>query len=183
MLMEMARMSVDDGLVMQLHPGSARNHNRAVFERFGSDRGCDIPLATEYTRNLQPLLNAYGNDARFRLVLFTLDETTCSRELAPLAGHYPALRLGPPWWFYDSLEGMERFRRTVTETAGLYNTAGFNDDTRAFPSIPARHDLCRRVDANFLAGQVARHVMDLDEAEAAIVDLAYNLVRDTYRLV
>ena len=181
MLMEMARMSVDDGLVMQLHPGSARNHNRAVFERFGPDRGCDIPLATEYTRNLQPLLNAYGNDARFRLVLFTLDETTYSRELAPLAGHYPALRLGPPWWFHDSLEGMERFRRQVTETAGLYNTAGFNDDTRAFPSIPARHDLCRRVDANFLAGQVARHVMDLDEAEEAIVDLSYNLARETYR--
>ena len=153
-----------------------------IFERFGPDRGCDIPLATEYTRNLQPLLNAYGNDPRFRLVLFTLDETTYARELAPLAGHYPALRLGPPWWFHDSLEGMERFRRQVTETAGLYNTAGFNDDTRAFPSIPARHDLCRRVDANFLAGQVARHVMDLDEAEAAIVDLTCNLARDTYRL-
>jgi glucuronate isomerase len=182
MLMEMARMSVEDGLVMQLHPGSARNHNQRIFERFGPDRGCDIPLATEYTRNLQPLLNAYGNDPRFRLVLFTLDETTYSRELAPLAGHYPALRLGPPWWFHDSLEGMERFRRQVTETAGLYNTAGFNDDTRAFPSIPARHDLCRRVDANFLAGQVARHVMDLDEAEAAIVDLTYNLARETYRL-
>jgi glucuronate isomerase len=182
MLMEMARMSVEDGLVMQLHPGSARNHNQVIFERFGPDRGCDIPLATEYTRNLQPLLNAYGNDPRFRLVLFTLDETTYARELAPLAGHYPALRLGPPWWFHDSLEGMERFRRQVTETAGLYNTAGFNDDTRAFPSIPARHDLCRRVDANFLAGQVARHVMDLDEAEAAIVDLTYNLARDTYRL-
>ena len=183
MLMEMARMSVEDGLVMQVHPGSARNHNQIIFERFGPDRGCDIPLATEYTRNLQPLLNAYANDPRFRLVLFTLDETTYSRELAPLAGHYPALRLGPPWWFNDSLEGMERFRRQATETAGLYNTAGFNDDTRAFPSIPARHDLCRRVDANFLAGQVARHVMDLDEAEAAIVDLAYNLARETYRLV
>ncbi len=182
MLMEMARMSVEDGLVMQLHPGSARNHNQAVFERFGPDRGCDMPLATEYTRNLQPLLNAYGNDPRFRLVLFTLDETSYSRELAPLAGHYPALTLGPPWWFNDSLEGMERFRRQVTETAGLYNTAGFNDDTRAFPSIPARHDLCRRVDANFLAGQVARHVMDLDEAQEAIVDLTYNLVRNTYRL-
>ena len=174
---------VEDGLVMQFHPGSARNHNQIIFERFGPDRGCDIPLATEYTRNLQPLLNAYGNDPRFRLVLFTLDETTYSRELAPLAGHYPALRLGPPWWFNDSLEGMERFRRQATETAGLYNTAGFNDDTRAFPSIPARHDLCRRVDANFLANQVARHVMDLDEAEAAIVDLSYNLARETYRLV
>ena len=182
MLMEMARMSVEDGLVMQLHPGSWRNHNTVVFERFGPDRGCDIPLQTEYTRNLLPLLNKYGNDPRFRLVLFTLDETTYSRELAPIAGHYPAVRLGPPWWFYDSLEGMERFRRTVTETAGLYNTAGFNDDTRAFPSIPARHDLCRRVDANFLADQVSRHVMELGEAEEAIVDLSYNLVRDTYRL-
>jgi glucuronate isomerase len=182
MLMEMARMSVEDGLVMQLHPGSWRNHNAIVFRRFGPDRGCDIPLQTEYTRNLLPLLNKYGNDTRFRLVLFTLDETTYSRELAPIAGHYPAVRLGPPWWFYDSLEGMERFRRTVTETAGLYNTAGFNDDTRAFPSIPARHDLCRRVDANFLADQVSRHVMDLSDAEEAIVDLSYNLVRDTYRL-
>jgi glucuronate isomerase len=181
MLMELARMSVEDGLVMQIHPGSLRNHNRAVFERFGPDRGCDIPVATEYTRNLQPLLNAYGNDPRFRLVLFTLDESTYSRELAPIAGHYPAVRLGPPWWFHDSLEGMERFRRHATETAGLYNTAGFNDDTRAFPSIPARHDLCRRVDANFLATLVARHVMDLTEAEAAITDLSYNLVRQTYR--
>ncbi len=182
MLMELARMSVEDGLVMQLHPGSYRNHNRIVFERFGPDRGCDIPLATEYTRNMHALLNKFGNDPRFTIVLFTLDETSYSRELAPLAGHYPAVRLGPPWWFFDSLEGMERFRRQATETAGLYNTAGFNDDTRAFPSIPARHDLCRRVDANFLAGQVARHVMELQDAEAAIVDLSYNLVRQTYRL-
>jgi glucuronate isomerase len=182
MLMELARMSVEDGLVMQLHPGSYRNHNRIVFERFGPDRGCDIPLATEYTRNMHALLNKFGNDPRFTIVLFTLDETSYSRELAPLAGHYPAVKLGPPWWFHDSLEGMERFRRQATETAGLYNTAGFNDDTRAFPSIPARHDLCRRVDANFLANQVARHVMDLQDAEAAIVDLSYNLVRQTYRL-
>jgi glucuronate isomerase len=182
MLMEMAQMSVDDGLVMQLHPGSLRNHNAAVADRFGPDRGCDIPVATEYTRNLQPLLNAYGNDPRFRLVLFTLDESTYARELAPLAGHYPALRLGPPWWFHDSLEGMERFRHAVTETAGFYNTAGFNDDTRAFPSIPARHDLCRRVDANFLAGLVARHVLDVDEARELIVDLSYGLAKATYRL-
>ncbi len=182
MLMELARMSVEDGLVMQLHPGSYRNHNRIVFERFGPDRGCDIPLATEYTRNMHALLNKFGNDPRFTIVLFTLDETSYSRELAPLAGHYPAVKLGPPWWFHDSLEGMERFRRQATETAGLYNTAGFNDDTRAFPSIPARHDLCRRVDANFLANQVARHVMDLRDAEAAIVDLSYNLARQTYRL-
>jgi glucuronate isomerase len=182
MLMEMARMSVEDGLVMQLHPGSLRNHNAVVATRFGPDRGCDIPLATEYTRNLQPLLNAYGNDPRFRLVLFTLDESTYARELAPLAGHYPALRLGPPWWFHDSIEGMQRYRHAVTETAGFYNTAGFNDDTRAFPSIPARHDLCRRVDADFLAGLVARHILDLEDAQELIVDLSYGLAKTTYRL-
>jgi glucuronate isomerase len=182
MLVEMARMSVDDGLVMQLHPGSDRNHNRAVFERFGPDRGCDIPLATEYTRNLKPLLNRFGTDMRLRLVLFTLDETTYSRELAPLAGHYPALRLGPPWWFHDSIEGMTRFRYQVTETAGIYNTAGFNDDTRAFPSIPARHDVARRVDANFLADQVARHLITLEQAHEMMRALTYDLVKATYRL-
>jgi glucuronate isomerase len=182
MLMEMARMSVEDGLVMQLHPGSYRNHNDLIYERFGPDRGADIPLATEYTRNLRPLLNKYGNERAFRLVIFTLDETTFSRELAPLAGHYPALRLGPPWWFFDSIEGMLRFRYAVTETAGIYNTAGFNDDTRAFPSIPARHDVARRVDAQFLADLVSRHVIGQDEAEEMIVDLACNLAKDTYRL-
>jgi glucuronate isomerase len=182
MLTEMARMSVDDGLVMQLHPGSDRNHNQQVFERFGPDRGCDIPLATEYTRNLKPLLNRFGNDPRLTLVLFTLDETTYTRELAPLAGHYPALRLGPPWWFHDSIEGMTRFRYQVTETAGIYNTAGFNDDTRAFPSIPARHDVARRVDANFLADQVSRHVIGLDDARAMMRALSYDLARSTYRL-
>lgn len=182
MLMEFARMSVEDGLVMQVHPGSFRNHNAEVFARFGADKGCDIPVATEYTRNLRPLLNKYGNDARFRMVIFTLDESTYSRELAPLAGHYPALRLGPAWWFFDSIEGMTRYRYATTETAGIYNTAGFNDDTRAFPSIPARHDLSRRVDANFLADLVARHILEEDEAGEMITDLAYNLVRDTYRL-
>jgi glucuronate isomerase len=182
MLMEMARMSVEDGLVMQLHPGALRNHNRQVFERFGPDRGADIPVATEYTRNLSELLNAYGNDARFSLVLFTLDESAYSRELAPLAGHYPALRLGPPWWFHDSIEGMTRYRQQVTETAGIYNTAGFNDDTRAFCSIPARHDLSRRVDANFLAGLVARHVVELDDARVMARALAYELARETYRI-
>ncbi len=182
MLMEFARMSIEDGLVMQIHPGSWRNHNQLIFEAFGADRGCDIPVATEYTRNLRPLLNKYGNDARLRLVLFTLDESTYSRELAPLAGHYPAVRLGPPWWFHDSIQGMLRFRQRVTETAGIYNTAGFNDDTRAFLSIPARHDLCRRVDASFLAGLVARHIIELEEAEEMIADLAYNLARETYRL-
>jgi glucuronate isomerase len=182
MLMEMARMSVDDGLVMQLHPGSDRNHNDVVFRRFGPDRGCDIPLATEFTRNLRPLLNTYGNEPSFRLVLFTLDETTFSRELAPLAGHYPAVRLGPPWWFFDSIEGMLRFRYAVTETAGIYNTAGFNDDTRAFLSIPARHDLARRVDAQFLADLVSRHIIERDDAEEMIGELSYGLAKKTYGL-
>jgi glucuronate isomerase len=182
MLMEMARMSIEDGLVMQLHPGSDRNHNPLVFETFGPDRGCDIPIQTEYTRNLRPLLNKYGNDTRLTLVLFTLDETTYSRELAPLAGHYPSLRLGPPWWFYDSLEGMTRFRYQVTETAGIYNTAGFNDDTRAFPSIPARHDVSRRVDANFLADLVARHIVSMDDAREMMRALTYELAKKTYKL-
>ena len=182
MLMEMARMSVDDGLVMQLHPGSDRNHNELVFHRFGPDCGCDIPLATEFTRNLRPLLNKYGNELSFRLVLFTLDETTFSRELAPIAGHYPAVRLGPPWWFFDSIEGMLRFRYAITETAGIYNTAGFNDDTRAFLSIPARHDLARRVDAQFLADLVSRHIIEREDAEDMIGDMAYGLAKQTYRL-
>ncbi len=182
MLMEMARMSVDDGLVMQLHPGSFRNHNRAVFERFGPDRGGDIPVATEYTRNLHALLNAYGNLPGFTLVLFTLDETAYTRELAPLAGHYPAVKLGPPWWFHDSVEGMLRFRHQATETAGFYNTVGFNDDTRAFPSIPARHDVARRVDATFLSRLVTRHVLDEAEAHELVVDLSYNLVKRAYHL-
>ena len=155
MLVESARMSIEDGLVMQLHAGAYRNHNTTIFERFGPDQGADIPVRGEFTRNLRPLLNKFGNDPRLTLVLFTLDETTYSRELAPLAGHYPAVRIGPPWWFFDSIEGMTRFRSSVTETAGIYNTAGFNDDTRAFCSIPARHDLSRRVDSSFLAGLVA----------------------------
>jgi glucuronate isomerase len=182
MLMEMARLSVDDGLVMQLHPGSLRDHNRDLFERFGADKGADIPLATEYTRNLQPLLNRYGNDLRFRMVLFTLDESAYARELAPLAGHYPALRLGPPWWFHDSIEGMRRYREQTSETAGIYNTAGFNDDTRAFCSIPARHDLARRMDANWLAALVARHVVDMSDARDMARALAVDLARETYRL-
>jgi glucuronate isomerase len=180
--MEMARMSIEDGLVMQLHPGAWRDHNRQVHARYGADRGADIPVATEYTRNLRALLEAYGNDHRLTLVLFTLDESTYARELAPLAGHYPALRLGPPWWFHDSIEGMTRFREQTTETAGIHNTAGFNDDTRAFCSIPARHDVARRVDANFLAGLVARHVIDLDDARPMARALAYELARETYKL-
>jgi glucuronate isomerase len=181
MLIEMARMSTEDGLVMQLHPGSFREHNDTVSRRFGPDMGADIPVATEYTRNLHALLNAYGNDPRLTLILFTLDESTYARELAPLAGHYPALRLGPAWWFHDSLEGMTRFRQQVTETAGIYNTAGFNDDTRAFVSIPARHDLARRVDANWLGGLVARHIIDLADARRMARALAYELAKSTYR--
>ncbi len=182
MLMEMARMSTEDGLVMQLHPGAFRNHNEQVFTRFGLDKGGDVPLATEYTRNLKALLNAYGTDPRLTLVVFTLDESTYARELAPLAGHYPAMRLGPAWWFFDSFEGMMRYRQLTTETAGIYNTAGFNDDTRAFLSIPARHDLSRRVDAQYVATLVARHQIDLNDARRMVHALASDLVRDTYRL-
>jgi glucuronate isomerase len=182
MLMELARMSTDDGLVMQLHPGSLRNHNQQIYRRFGGDMGADIPQSTEYTRNLRPLLNRFGNEKGFTLILFTLDETTFSRELAPLAGHYPAVKLGPPWWFFDSWNGMTRFREAVSETCGLYNTVGFNDDTRAYPSIPARHDLARRVDANWLAGLVVRHIVDMEDAQEMAHDAAYSLARNAYRL-
>ena len=182
MLMEMARMSIEDGLVMQLHVGAYRNHNLPFFDRFGRDKGADIPVPVEFTRNLQPLLVKYGNDPRLALILFTLDETGYGRELAPLAGHYPAVRLGPPWWFFDSLNGMQRYFDQVMETAGLYNTAGFNDDTRSFPSIPARHDLWRRAGANWVAGLVVRHLVDLDDAEAMVEDLAVGLAKRAYRL-
>ncbi len=182
LLIEMARMSIEDGLVMQLHSGAYRNHNALIYERFGPDKGGDIPIAGEFTRNLQPLLNKYGNDPRLTLILFTLDETTYARELAPLAGVYPAVKLGPPWWFHDSVNGMVRYRDQVIETAGLYNTVGFNDDTRAFPSIPARHDLARRVDANWIAGLVVRGLAALDEAEEMIRDMAYRLAKKAYKL-
>jgi glucuronate isomerase len=178
----MARMSVEDGLVMQIHPGSHRNHNRQIHARFGRDVGADIPTATDYVHALQPLLDRFGNDTSFTLILFTLDESTYSRELAPLAGHYPCLRLGPPWWFYDSPEGMMRFRELTTETAGFYNTVGFNDDTRAFLSIPARHDVARRVDCAYLARLVAEHQLDEDEAFEVAHSLAYDLARKAYRL-
>jgi glucuronate isomerase len=182
MLMEMARMSIDDGLVMQLHPGSLRNHNPAIFAAYGSDKGADIPLQVEFTRNLQPLLAKYGSDPRLSLILFTLDESPYAREMAPLAGHYPALKLGPPWWFHDSLNGIQRYFEQVIETAGLYNTAGFNDDTRAFASIPARHDLWRRAGANWLAGLVARKVVDIEDAQEMVHDLAYGLAKKAYHL-
>jgi glucuronate isomerase len=168
MLMEMARMSIDDGLVMQLHPGSFRNHNQEIFDKFGPDKGADIPIRTEYTRNLLPLLNKYGNDSHLTLILFTLDETTYSRELAPLAGHYPALKLGPPWWFFDSLNGIARYFDQVVETAGIY--------------IPSRHDVWRRASADWLAGLVLRHIVDMSEAHAMMQDLAVSLARRAYRL-
>ena len=182
MLTEMAGMSVDDGLTMQLHPGSVRNHNKLVYEKFGRDKGADIPSPTEYVRALRPLLSKYGNAPGFTLILFTLDETTYTRELAPLAGHYPCLRLGPSWWFHDSPEGMMRFREQVTETAGFYNTVGFNDDTRALLSIPARHDVARRVDCAFLGRLVAEHRLEEWEAFELVQDLTVNLVRKAYKL-
>ena len=182
MLTEMAGMSVDDGLVMQLHPGVFRNHNPAVFGRFGRDKGADIPVPCEYVHALRPLLAKYGSHPDFSLIVFTLDETAYSRELAPLAGHYPAMKLGPAWWFNDSPEGMRRFREMTTETAGFYNTVGFNDDTRAFLSIPARHDVARRMDCGWLAQLVAEHRMGEDEAAELAVDLAYNLAKRAYKL-
>ena len=182
MLTEMAGMSVEDGLVMQLHPGSMRNHNAAVYKKFGRDMGADIPTPTDYVRGLKPLLDEFGNERNLTLILFTIDEATYSRELAPLAGHYPCLRLGPPWWFQDSVEGMLRFREYATETAGFYNTVGFNDDTRAFLSIPARHDVARRVDSAFLAKLVVEHRLEEDEAFAVAYDLTNGLVRRAYRL-
>ncbi len=182
MLTEMARMSLNDGLTMQIHPGSFRNHNPFVYRRLGRDAGADIPTATDYVHALQPLLNRYGNEPGLTIILFTLDESAYSRELAPLAGHYPALRLGPPWWFFDSPEGMSRFREYTTETAGFYNTVGFNDDTRAFLSIPGRHDMARRMDCGFLGRLVAEHRLDEDEAQELAVDLTYNLARKAYKL-
>ncbi len=182
MLIEMARMSSEDGLVMQLHVGSWRNHNPAIFARHGADMGADIPIRGEFTKNLKALLDRFGNHRDLTLVLFNLDESTYSRELAPLAGHYPILRLGPPWWFFDSWLGMTRFLDAVVETAGIYNLAGFNDDTRAYPSIPTRHDLWRRVCADWLAGQLVRGFIDEDDAREMIRALAYDLAKKTYRL-
>lgn len=182
MLTEMAGMSLDDGLVMQIHPGSFRNHNLQLFEQFGRDKGADIPTRTDYVHALRPLLGKFGNEADLSIILFTLDESSYARELAPLAGHYPCLKLGPAWWFHDSPEGMRRFRQMTTETAGFYNTVGFNDDTRALLSIPARHDVARRIDCGFLAQLVAEHRMEDWEAAETARDLAYNLVRKAYRL-
>jgi len=182
MLTEMARMSLDDGLVMQIHPGSLRNHNPRVFAQFGRDKGADMPTGTDYVRALKPLLDRFGNERKLTVILFTLDETVYARELAPLAGHYPILKLGPPWWFHDSPEGMQRFREQATETAGFYNTVGFNDDTRAFLSIPARHDVARRMDCRFLATLVVEHKIGEDEAFELAPELAYGLAKRAYKL-
>ncbi len=182
MLMEMARMSAEDGMVMQFHAGIHRNHNITLFQQFGTDIGGDIPVAVEFTRNFRPLLQRFGNHPNFKLILFTLDESTYTRELAPLAGHYPALRLGPPWWFNDSLNGIERYLNQVMESAGLFKTAGFNDDTRGFCSIPARHDLWRRQAANWLAGLLARHVIDEEEAHQMMYELCIGLARSAYNM-
>ncbi|MCJ2184320.1 glucuronate isomerase [Novosphingobium sp. 1949] len=181
-LTEMATMSIEDGMVMQLHPGVHRSHNRALLERFGRDKGGDIPVSCEYVAALGALLDRHGNNPDLTLILFTLDEDVYSRELAPLAGHYPALRLGPPWWFHDSPEGMRRFRERTTETAGFYNTVGFNDDTRAFLSIPARHDVARRMDCTWLAQLVAEHRLGEEEAHDLARALAYDLAKAAYRL-
>ncbi len=182
MLTEMARMSVEDGLVMQIHPGSSRNHNAQLFAKFGRDMGADIPTPTNYVDALRPMLDVAGNEPGLTIILFTLDESAYSRELAPLAGHYPCLKLGPPWWFHDSPEGMMRFRERATETAGFYNTVGFNDDTRAFLSIPARHDVARRIDCAFLARLVVEHTLEEEEAFGLAQDLTCNLVRRAYKL-
>ncbi|WP_020208700.1 glucuronate isomerase [Gilvimarinus chinensis] len=182
MLTEMAKMSIDDGLVMQIHPGSYRNHNQSLFENFGRDKGADIPLRAEFVENLRPLLSRLGNSKKLEIILFTLDETNYSREVAPLVGHYPSLKAGPAWWFHDSPEGMKRFREQMTETAGFYNTVGFNDDTRAFLSIPARHDVARRCDCAYLAGLVNTGRLSLSDAQEVAVDLTYNLAKKAYHL-
>lgn len=182
MLVENARMSQEDGLVMQIHVGCSRNHNQTVYSRFGADKGCDIPTPVNFVDGFKPLLNEVGNDPNVTIIAFSMDETTYTREIAPLAGHYPALKVGPAWWFHDSPEGMMRYRRQIVETAGFYNTVGFNDDTRAFLSIPARHDVARRVDSNFLAHQVCEHILTIEEAHEVACDLTYNLPKKAYRL-
>jgi glucuronate isomerase len=180
MMFEMARMSRDDGLVMQIHPGVQRDHSAAVRDLHGTDVGFDIPVPVDFVHRLRPLLNAFGHDPRFRCIVFTIDETTYSRELAPMAGAYPAMRLGAPWWFLDSPAAMRRFRESVTETAGFYNTRGYVDDTRAIASIPARHDVSRRVDAGYLAELVVRGQLELDEATETAIDLAVTIPRTAY---
>ena len=182
MLTEMARMSLDDKLVLQIHPGCLAQSQRAAVRSLRAQRRRRHSDATDYVGALRPLLNRYGNDPALSIIVFTLDESSYARELAPLAGHYPALKLGPAWWFHDSPEGMMRFREQTTETAGFYNTVGFNDDTRAFLSIPARHDVARRVDCSFLARLVAEHRLPEDEAAILAPQLAYEFPKKAYKL-
>jgi glucuronate isomerase len=182
MLTEMAKMSCEDGLVMQIHPAPNRNHSKEIWNTFGPDRGFDIPGKTDYVTDLKPLLDVIGLRSDVTLIIFTLDEASYSRELAPMAGVYPALKLGPPWWFFDSYEGMKRFRESTTETCGFYNTVGFNDDTRAFCSIPARHDVARRVDCAYLAELVSSGRLRENEAHEVAYDLAYGLAKSAYKL-
>ncbi len=182
MLYRQGLASAEDGLVMQLHPAISRDHHRPTVARFGPDTGSDIPVTAEYTRALAPLLNAVGTAPGFRMVLFTTDETTFSREIAPLAGFYPSVYVGAPWWFLDTPDAITRFRSAVTDTVGFSKTSGFVDDTRAFCSIPARHDMSRRTDAGYLARLVAEHRIGEDEAADVITDLAGPLPRRVFRL-
>ena len=181
-LFEHGVMSEQDGLVMQLHPGSLRNYDKKIFDKYGADRGFDIPVSLTFTKELQPLLNEVGSSKKFKMVLYTLDESTYTRELAPLAGVYPSIRLGPPWWFLDSFNGTNRWRDAVTDTAGFYNTVGFIDDTRAFCSVPVRHDLARRQDAVYLAKKVSEGLLTQSEALSLAPQLAYQLSKDFFNL-
>ena len=182
MLLEMARMSCEDGLVMTLHPAVRRGHHGPTTERFGADVGADIPIRVEFTDALRPLLERYGTHPGFHLVVFTLDETVWSRELAPLAGFYPSLYVGAPWWFLDAPEAIRRYRRAITETIGFSRTSGFIDDTRAFCSIPARHDMSRRLDAGWVAELVAQHLLDRDEAAEVMIDLVSGRPKEVFKL-
>lgn len=182
MLMEHAQMSVEDGLVMQLHPGSARNYSSAIYKKYGPDRGFDIPTKAEFTNNLRALLDKFGFEKNFKLALFTLDESTYSRELAPIAGAFPSVKLGPPWWFHDSLNGIRRWRDATVETAGYLNTVGFIDDTRAFLSIPVRHDVARRCEAGYLADLVLNHRVSENDARFLADQIAYHLSKDFFNL-
>ncbi len=182
MLVELARMSCEDGLVIQLHVGCHRNHNKTLFQQFGPDMGGDIPGKVNFVDGLHSLLNEVGNHSNLTLIVFSLDESSYSREIAPLAGHYPAFRIGAAWWFHDSPEGISRYYKQVVETAGFYNTAGFNDDTRAFLSIPARHDVSRRIQCNYLTQKVCEHLLTMESASNLIRQLVYDIPKGTYQL-
>jgi glucuronate isomerase len=182
MLLEMARMSTEDGLTMTLHVGVRRGHHRSSNARYGPDTGSDIPLRGDFTDPLRPLLERYGTHPNLNLVLFTLDETVFSRELAPLAGFYPSVYVGAPWWFLDAPDAVRRWRSAVTETVGFTRTSGFIDDTRAFCTIPARHDMSRRLDSGHLATLVAEHRIDQDEALETVVDLVSGRPQEVFKL-